>query len=331
MDIASVVRYEFEQWYEELPKRIAGFPAKGTIGGALVVLERLRTECSLDIGDHTAKGGSQIRGVSGSSVSSILSRFGETRSFLSEGGRTNRGLPEAIRALLSCLGRARLAEMDQEERDLVLTDLQRFLVARVQEYHARQRLEIAFDARRPVWHAVRQLLDVARQEGKEGPVAQYLVGAKLQLRFRGVTVGNESYSTADQQLDRPGDYVIGSSAFHVTVAPQPGVYDRCRENLRDGLTPFLLVPDRVLVGTRQNAEQAEPGRIAVESVESFVGQNVEELSEFSERERSHQFAELIRVYNERVDAVEPDKSMLIEVPRQLRRYLADNEGEKADG
>jgi hypothetical protein len=45
------------------------------------------------------------------------------------------------------------------------------------------------------------------QSGKDGPVAQYLVGAKLALRFPTEKIGNESYSTADVQLNRPGDFL----------------------------------------------------------------------------------------------------------------------------
>ena len=122
---------------------------------------------------------------------------------------------------------------------------------------------------------------IARETGKVGPVAQHLVGAKLQLRFPTETISNESYSTADDQLGRPGDFFVGSTVFHVTVAPMPPVFDKCIKNLEDGYRVYLLVPERELSGARYNAENKAPGKIAVESIESFVGQNIEELSFFN--------------------------------------------------
>jgi hypothetical protein len=318
------VEEAFEDWYGTLTRYHTGFPAKGTIGGGLVVLDRLREECSLDIREHTATGGSQISGVSGPAVQDILERFGETRVFLSEGGRTNRGLRGDMSSMLQALSEAGWDEMAFEEREDCLARLQEFLVERVRDYHNRQRLSIDFDSRNPLPHTVRKILDVAEEGGKAGAVAQYIVGAKLQLRFPDLEIGNESYSTADSQLNRPGDFHVGTTAFHVTMAPQPGVYDRCVQNIRDGLTPCLLVPERILVGAQQNAEGLAPGMILVASIESFVGQNVEELAEFGEERRMRRFAELLNVYNERVDAAETDKSIMMDIPAQLEAYVSSS-------
>jgi len=81
-------------------------------------------------------------------------------------------------------------------------------------------------------------------------VAQHLVGAKLEFRFPELAIGNESYSTADRQLGRPGDFLIGDVAFHVTVAPMPQLFDKCVVNVKEGYRPLLLVPDRTLSGAR---------------------------------------------------------------------------------
>lgn len=315
----SDVEAAFGKWYESLKRYPTGFPAKGTIGGGLVVLDHLREECSLDIREHTATGGSQISGVSGPAVQEILERFGETRAFLSEGGRTNRGLRGDMDSMLQALSEAGLDNMAPREREDCLTRLQEFLVQRVRDFHARQRLSIDFDSRNPLPHTVRKILDVAEEEGKAGAVAQYLVGAKLQLRFPDIKVSNESYSTADSQLSRAGDFRIGTTAFHVTMSPQPGVYDRCLQNIRDGLTPCLLVPERAVVGVEQNAGSLAPDMILVISIEKFVGQNVEELAQFGEEHRKLRFAELLAVYNERVKATETDLSMMIDVPPQLNK------------
>jgi len=79
----------------------------------------------------------------------------------------------------------------------------------------------------------------------------------------------------------------------------------------------IEMPERALAGARQNAELMILGRIAVESIESFVGQNIEELSYITRDKLKHGFRRLLETYNERVDAAETDKSMLVEIPRNL--------------
>jgi len=309
---------EMEAWYAGLRRYSGGFPARGSIGGALVVLERLKVDFDLNIDAHTAAGGSQIRGASGEAVRSILASSGEIRKFVSEGGRTNRGLRGDIANMLNALASAGLDKLALGERGVILGDLQGFLVEKVREFHGRQRLKVSYDSSKSTRQAIGDLLSNVREAGKGGQVAQYLVGAKLQLRFPEDQIGNESYSTADEQLGRPGDFLVGDTAFHVTVAPMSGVYDRCKQNLNDGYRTFLLVPENSTIGARQNAEATAPGQIAVESIESFVAQNVEELFSFSKNEISRGFRRLLETYNERVDAVEADKSVLVEIPPNLR-------------
>ena len=68
---------------------------------------------------------------------------------------------------------------------------------------------------------------------------------------------------------------------------------------------------------RQNAQAASPDRIAVESIESFIANNIEELSQFAKDELKSGFRRLLETYNQRVDAIELDKSLLIEIPASL--------------
>lgn len=206
--LEQVALDSFTSRYVKLRCYAGGFPAKGTIAGALVVLERLKEEYVLDIDAHTAKGGSQIRGASGPSVRRLLAEFGETRPFVSEGGRTNRGLRGDIQTMLSALFDLGLDDIDSSSRDGVLRRFQEFLVQRVSEFHGRQRLRFVFDASGTARQWVRELLSNARETGKAGAVAQYLVGAKLQLRFPDERIGNESYSTADLPTGRVGDFLV---------------------------------------------------------------------------------------------------------------------------
>jgi len=189
---------------------------------------------------------------------------------------------------------------------------------RVRSGIRRERLNVAFDPSVTTAKFLADLLTTARHKGKEGPVAQHLVGAKLQLRYPELQIENESYSTADQQLGRAGDFLVGDTAFHVTVVPMPGMYEeRCQHNLQKGLRPYLLVPEEKVVGASQNCETVAPGRIAVRSIEAFVATNVEEISQFSSETLRRELRSLLRIYNDRVDAAEPDKSLLIEIPSNL--------------
>lgn len=318
MDLKKHALNIFKNWYENLPvHKSSGGPAKGTIAAALVVLERLKSECILDLGAHRAPGGSQIKGASGQAVKKILERLGEKRPFAKEGGRTNRGGPGDIETLLDALKQSGFDKCTTEERNVVLDELQKNLVGKVIEFHNKERIKLIYEPSKTTWQAIQSLMAQARETGKEGPLAQHLVGAKLELRFPNIVVGNESYSTADDQLGRPGDFCIGDTAFHVTVAPMPALYQKCQKNVDDGFRVYLLVPDRTLNGARQNADLILPGKIAVESIESFVSQNIEELSDFSKQKLAAGFRQLLETYNKRVDVCEIDKSMLIELPKNL--------------
>jgi len=178
-------------------------------------------------------------------------------------------------------------------------------------------IQFGYDPDLTTWAAVREILEQADLVGKAGPVAQYLVGAKLQLRFPGAAIANDRYSAPDAQTGRQGDFQVEDTAFHVTVSPTPPVYDKCLHNTRGGLRVYLLVPDSCLVGARQNAQTVSPDRIAVESVESFVANNIEELSQFAKNELKSAFRRLLETYNKRVDAIELDKSLLMEIPASL--------------
>ncbi len=308
---------EFEKWYSGL-KIYQGMPAKGTIAGALVVLERLKRACDLDIGHHTAKGQSQIIGAGRAAAKTILARFGETRPFLVEGGRTNRGLRGAIQGMLQALQEGGFAVLDEPKRIVALERMQRFLVDRIQEFHARERLEVLFYVSDSTYNFIHRLLAAAQEAGKHGPVAEYMVGAKLQLRFPQLMIENKVASAADKQRGRHGDFWMGNTVFHVTVSPGPLIFEKCAVNVKDGFQVYLLVPESSAVGAKQNAEQIAP-EISVVSIEAFISQNIDELGEFDSRLRHEQISRLLLTYNKRVDAVESDKSLLIKIPRALQQ------------
>jgi len=310
---------DFVNWYSSLKiVKVNKGPANGSIATALVVLGRLMDDFDLDFTSHVAKGGMQIKGASGNAVASILGFFGEERPFAKEGGRTNRGGPAEIKALLQMLEGLGLENDGKVERNEVLQNMQLFLINRVKDFHNRQKIKLIFNPILSTWYVVHNLLLTAISESKAGPVAQHLIGAKLQLRFPDIEVSNEAASTADMQTKRPGDFLIEDTAFHITIAPMQAVYEKCLYNISQGYKPLLLVPDNKLVGARQIAEQVIEQQIAVESIESFVSQNMNEISGFGKFELTNSFKKLIEIYNLRVDQAETDKSLMIELPSNLQ-------------
>ncbi len=316
----SDVLAHFETWYKGLKsmKQYGGRPAKGTIAAALIVLERLRDKCALRLQDHLAEGGAQISGMSLSSLRKVLVRFGEKREFPSEGGRTNRGNNKPVRELLGAMSAAGLDKLDEKERSAAIDKMQGVLVGSLDAYYRLERIRFEFDSRKPARFMVAEILAKAGERQQTGAVAQHLVGAKLAIRFPDKTIPNFSYSAADDQGGRAGDFQVGETAFHVTVAPSKAHAARCAKNLRDGLAAFLIVDETNVDRARYALEfERIAGRVAVESVESFVGQNLSELAEFTADRVVRTWGNLLRTYNARVSEVETDGSLLIEVPTAL--------------
>jgi len=308
----------FEEWYKGLKiHKASGGPARGSIAAALVVLDHLKEDFNLQLLAHRAAGTGQIKGVSGAAVRKILSRFGEHRQFAKEAGRTNRGAAGDVGKMLSAIGSLGLQSLSPEDRNKILTSFQEYLVDRVRSFHERQRLSITFDQSKSAWQTINDLLVIANENSKSAPVAQHLIGAKLQLRYPEMILGNLSYTTADDQLGRAGDFQVENTVFHVTISPTQGVCEKCRSNLASGLRVYLLVPDQVLAAARQIANIEAKGQISVESIESFVSQNIDEISRFSQKQFLTEFRRLLELYNQRVDDVEIDKSLLIEIPPNL--------------
>ncbi len=180
--------------------------------------------------------------------------------------------------------------------------------------------EIQFDynPEYPTWKIIHALLSQAINEGKAGAVACHLVGATLQLRFPDIKISNESANTAYQPTTRSGDFTIEDTVFYVMIHPMLPVFDKCRANIKNGLRPLLLVPDSILIGSRQLASESGVERFAVESLESFISLTLERMSAFGTKHLKNNIINLIRLYNQRVNEAETDKSLMIELPLNLK-------------
>lgn len=307
------------EWYDS-QRPAPGQPAERfVVCAGLAVLEHMRSQFPLSRSDFVTEK-NQVK-TGGPFIKKILERHGETRNYASEGGRTTRGTVPAADSLATLFTeRSGLADLNGSDRLENIEQLQLWLVERVKDYFNQQRISVDIHLDSPPGHIIAHILEVAGN--KAGAVAQHLVGAKLALRFAsaGIVVENHSFTTADAQLGRPGDFTIGDTVFHVTVAPAPAVIEKCRTNVRNGYLPTLLVPEMVLAAARQLSLVAGLSeRIDIyASIESFVGQNIGEMGEFNKSKRIATLGQLLSEYNSRVEAVETDRSLLIEVPQHLQ-------------
>lgn len=312
-------------WYESHRNKKGGVNTNVMTSGMAVA--ELLNECfPLTAESIKSEKKSQVKGLSGTLAKRVLAKYGETRKFTSEGGRTSRGTLEiATEFALGLTDKLVPLELDENGRHEVADALQSYFVERVQwDYFNKKRLEVTIDANKPVSGIVADIFDAARARSDQltGAVAQHLVGAKLELRFPDSRVGRDKANAADMQTNRQGDFQLGNTAFHVTVAPAAKLADRARDNILQGFRPVMLVPESEVsfaVGLFKSEGLDE--RVGVQSIESFVGTNVEEMGSFASEDIRLGVARLIRQYNERIEDCESDQSLRIEEPAWMVALL----------
>ncbi len=82
-------------------------------------------------------------------------------------------------------------------------------------------------------------------------------------------------------------------------------------------------PTWIPANSARNREQdvaemsGQAQRIGINSLEQFVGQNLEEIGEFGREALRKNIKALLEKYNERVLEKETDRSLLIDIPENL--------------
>ncbi|MEK7324046.1 MAG: DUF4928 family protein [Chloroflexota bacterium] len=145
-------------------------------------------------------------------------------------------------------------------------------------------------------------------------VEQHLVRAKLERRFKGISISNYPAHAGDKQTERAGDFTISKLVYHVTAAPSRNVIQKCAENLKVGLLPILLIPreqeNKALILAQ---DEGIDGDIAIISIENFVALNIIELATEENKDFFSVLKEIVAIYNKRLSEVETDLSLQIEV------------------
>jgi nitrogen regulatory protein PII len=306
----------FENWLSEYLSHKRTNEEQGAVAVVLQILEKLKKDWNLDPESHLTKNRGQVSGLGDSRLSPILLRLGETRTYLKEAGRTSRGSIRVVDDLLKFASTLALPP-EKTLRNAILDDFQGITFKKVKDFFSRRKIEVSFNPNESTRQLVRKILDAAKTRNKQGQVAQYLVGAKLQLRYPDRKVENQSASTADDQSGRYGDFQVEDTVFHVTISPMPLLVDKCRSNLAKGLMVYVIVPETKLSDLRQELEESGAGQVMVTSIEAFVSQNLDEIASFSRSDLRLTLRSLFDLYNSRVQQVETDNSLLLEVPKNL--------------
>jgi len=313
-----------KSWYES--ERAKNGSMNTNVMNAGLIVSRMMAD-GIPITDARlySNGKSQVRGLSGSTISKILEQHGETRIFTREGGRTSRGTIFLASAFRDVLNNTQVSGSDHIDAASVSTQLEAFFTQCVRlDYFDKQRITVDLDHTKPVSAVVSDILKAAaeRSDKPTGAVLQHLIGAKLQLRFPDVEIGTDRANAADLHTDREGDFQVGTTAFHVTTAPMEKLISRCVENKRAGYRPVILTLESKVIAARQMADNVDMSeQISVQAAETFIGNNIEEIAIYDGDKIREGLARLIRTYNERIDAIEIDKSLMIDEPRWIVNIL----------
>lgn len=319
--VADVLDADIEQWYEA--QHNEGTVNRNVMAVGLIMCEHMSTHFPLDESKWFT--GSQVSLLGGGRIKNILARHGEERPFASEGGRTSRGsqdLARSFQEVVNCSSAVgEFEELEEDDKLSVINILQAKMVGRIRtDFYDRQRLPLEIDFNKQTRHTVDGLLAAARDKGGNtvGAVAQHLVGATLEIRHTDIAIENQSYTTADQQTGRAGDFMVNDTAIHVTVGPTEALVAKCQANIEQGFRPMILTLEDRIGTARSLADYIGiEDRIAVRGVEEFVAVYIDEMARYSEPETRRVFRQLFDTYNSRVAAVEPDPSLLVEIPENL--------------
>jgi Domain of unknown function (DUF4928) len=284
--------------------------SRNTIAVGIVILDRLRQKVPLKAPEILSKGG-EISG-SRAGLSTTLAKYGIPEKFLKE--VTTRQAHQDGQRLLEALHWGKdLALTSSATRDkLVKSEIEK-LAAKAQDWLARRHIKIACDRQWAPSAWIQSILEEAK--GKSGgKVEQHLVGAKLQTRHPKIKIPNHPGHAADVQTGRVCDFAIASTCYHVTATPTLSEVKKCAVNIRRGLHPVLLVPRTMVSKSFHFAEAIGiEKQLSIGAIEDFIGENIVEMANDARQEYLAILKALVEAYNKRLEAVETDMSLRIEI------------------
>jgi len=284
--------------------------SRNTVAVGIVILDRIRHETPLRKSDIISKGG-EISG-SRAGLSTVLVKYGIPARYLKE-TTTRQAHQDGQRLLEKLQYGQQLAKLAPKVRDAQLVIQIAKLADRAHAWLARKHIKIACDRQWAPSAWITAIL--AEAKGKSGgKVEQHLVGAKLEQRHPHIPIPNYPGHAADVQTGRVGDYAVGLTRYHVTATPSLSVVEKCAENMSAGLHPVLTVPRDKVEKARHLAEELGiEKRLSIVAIEDFIGENIIEMSHDSEQDFLSILKAIIEKYNLRLEQVETDLSLKIEI------------------
>lgn len=288
--------------------------SRNTIAVGIVVLDHLRSASQrmhvVEREDVVSPGG-EIRGAR-SGLSSLLLKYEIPVRFLKE-ATTRQAHQDGQRLFEAFEWGVMYTTLPQEHQEQLWQGLLAHLKTLADEWFQRENLKPDIDRRQAPTAWLRTIVEEAK--GKSGGVVeQHLVGAKLERRFKHLTIDNHPAHAADQQTSRNGDFRISNNVYHVTASPGPLVMKKCARNLQDGLRPILLIPDEQKTKAKVFAEEANIDlQLTIISIEDFVSLNIIEMAIEDSSDVFSILKTVIETYNRRLSEVETDLSLRIEI------------------
>jgi len=180
-------------------------------------------------------------------------------------------------------------------------------------------INLTIDHSKSVRAILQDLFDAALERQREcngtmvvGAVLEHLVGAKLNIALPEVEISHKSFSSADASTRAKGDFLIGDTAIHVTVAPAEALARKCKQNIDEGLRPLVVTTESGVGGIMALAQNADiAARIDILEIGQFLTINVYEWIGFRNQDRTLSLEKLIAAYNTIIEQCETDQSLRI--------------------
>ncbi|MBN1562024.1 DUF4928 family protein [candidate division KSB1 bacterium] len=296
--------------------RINHIKSKGSLSVMIVMTRRAQEkDFPLKEEDFLTKAGGQVKGLGKNAVQKILNDYGIHRTLAEEGGRTSRGSINNMNLYIDFLN------MLYNKGILQWGAIEKHWINQVKRYFSSTPFKIRMDTSKSTRVVIRDLLDDAFKKQSENPgtmyagaVMQHLVGAKLKLVLPNEKFDIHGFSVADQPSGRKGDFLLGSASIHVTTAPTEALIRKCLDNLNQGLKPVIVTTSKGAGGAEALAgDLGIAERIDIFEIEQFVATNVMELGRFVSVELNVTVRDLVKQYNNIINACETDPSLKIEL------------------
>ena len=304
---------KIDEFIEKQIKRGKRGNIPARLQAAIALLEKLRVKPALRLEDHLASPGSaglKSHETYGDRAHERL----QLEPINKNHGRRSSDLGNWGPNLLDLVKLAGFLEKSQGERNKLIDEIQFMLSRPLRSILEEEPLE-ARGRGRSAEHVIGDVLDQAEEKGKSGELAQYIVGAKLRLKFNAY-IPPLPYNKGDRKSRsdpdaRSGDFQMEDAVIEVALGlPDEKHVSQVVDVLEEtDLEIWLLTRAERVETWKKELKRiigAEMKRVVVDSVEGFVGQNVTELGRFSSKGKTENLVALFDIYNKHwVESVGP--------------------------